>query len=208
MGRRRFLCLHVAPDAGEPLPAQAVSLVALVRATERGSGGTMSGIVRQLRRTYGAGFVRFVQQYVLPNLVECGLAEPRQKRLLGLIPITRYYRTAAGEAECRRLEDAMRNARAIPDYLDHDPAQAAALFAAAGSAVLLIEELRPHYRKMAQAMRGLVSDIPVDIGNFDFSSCDFGSFDSFASCFDVFDACFDAAVSSDSGGDGGSSYGC
>jgi hypothetical protein len=160
-----------------------------------------------------------------------GLAEQRKTRLLGFIPVTRYYRTPTGEAEKARLDDAIRDARQIPRYLDSDPAQAAALVAAAGAAILLVDELRPHYDALARVLRpppdggndgagyttgfdgpndttrhdGGISDSVSfgDSANFDFANFDFGSIDFGSIDFGAFDAgAFDAGFS-DAGGDGG-----
>jgi hypothetical protein len=106
----------------------------------------------------------------------------------------------------------MHEAKAIPQYLDRDPAQAAALAVAAGGAILLVEELRPHYNQLARAFQDRdgssamffdpgTSDGGSDSAGFDFGSIDFGSFDSFDSGFDA------ASDGGGGGGDGGSS-GC
>jgi hypothetical protein len=133
---------------------------------------------------------------------------------MGLIPHDSFYRTAAGDAEKIRVETALREARAIPQYFDSDPMRAAALAAAAGGAILLVEALRPHYRQLAKAFETPDQDIApfptfTDVGGgeggFHFGCIDFGSIDS--GCFDSFDVGFDAAsdVVSDSGSaDGGS----
>lgn len=210
-GRRRpVVHLGLSPSAPVILPPPSASLVAVVKAAEAG-GGTMRALVGQAQSAYGRTLVNFVQYHVGPSLVARGLAEARETRVLWVYRLTRFHPTAAGEAERRRLEAAMQAARTIPDYLDRDPAQAAALAAAAGSAVLLVEELRPHYRGLAEAMRRRDGDNGGDAGagfigmtdssggsRFDFGSCDFGSFDGFDTCFDAFDAGFDAG-----GGDGG-----
>lgn len=100
--------------------------------------------------------------------------------------------------------------------LDRDPAQAAALAVAAGGAILLVEELRPHYNQLARAFQdrdpgsspvfcdpstsaGGADSAVFDFGCIDFGSVDLGSFDSFGSGF--------AAASDGGGGDGGGS-GC
>jgi hypothetical protein len=88
----------------------------------------------------------------------------------------------------------MEDARAIPDYLDRDPAQAAALAAAAGSAILLVEEVRPHFRRLAEALREPAGDAAYYAGAFDFSGCDFAGGDGFDASFSAFDAGFDAAT--------------
>lgn len=210
LGRKRFLCLRVAGNAPASLPPPAASLVAVVRAAEH-AGASITDIHREASKSYKSRFVHFVLDHVGPSLVERGLAEARSKRLLGMLPVTRFERTAAGEAERARLEAAMREARAIPQCLDRDLAQAAALAAAAGSALLMVDALRPHYRRLAEAMRDRGADLGytpgvvdagsggADFGSFDFGGCDFGSFDGFDSCFDAFDAGFDAADSSSSG---------
>jgi hypothetical protein len=106
----------------------------------------------------------------------------------------------------------MQEARTIPQYLDRDPAQVAALVVAAGSAILLIEELRPFSDQLSRAMRGQdggaytytdggsFSDGGRGFANYDFGSIDFSCFDGGA--FDSFDAGFDAG-GGDGGGDGG-----
>ena len=85
---------------------------------------------------------------------------------------------------------------------------------AAGSAILLIEELRPFSDQLSRAMRGQdggsymftdgesFSDGGGGFANFDFGGIDFSCFDGGA--FDSFDAGFDAG-GGDGGGDGGSS---
>jgi hypothetical protein len=197
---RHIVHLHVASDVPFKLTPIAESLLRVVRAAE--PAGRMADIVKQSMREYGRALIGFVQNHVGPALVRRGLAEVQRTRLLGLIPTTRFVRTAAGETEKIRLENAMREARAIPQFLDRDPAQAVALAAALGGALLLLEELQPHYRAISQAMRdrGSSGDVAMsdgggfgDVGSFDFTSLDFSSID-----FGSFDAGF-----SDAGGDGG-----
>jgi hypothetical protein len=220
---RHIAHLHVAPNPHGKLSPIASSLVELVRATE--PDGLMKDVVKQSMRVYGKTLLGFVQNHVAPALIGRGLAEMRKSRLLGVLPLTRYYRTPAGDAEKSRLEGLMRDARSIPSYLDRDPAQAAALIAGLGGAIILVEELRPHYQAIASAMRergngvdggGFIYDggdafgdggagTIHDGGFFDFSGVDFSAFD--AGAFDSFDAGFSDAGGDGGGGDGGSS-GC
>jgi hypothetical protein len=211
--------LYVAANLPENLPPLAASLIGVVRTAE--PDGLMRHVVAQSERAYGKTLVGFVVKYVGPALVARGFAEVRRSRLLGLIPLTRFYRTPAGEVEKTRLEGLLKDARSIPNYLDRDPVQAAALVAALGSAMLLVEELRPHYQAIAAAMRPpdtggfIYTDIGGSGGNFESSSIDFGSFDlggidfsAFdAGALDGFDADFSDAGGDGGGGDGGSS-GC
>jgi hypothetical protein len=169
-------------------------------------------VLKQAMRAYRRTLVGFVFDGIGPALVARGLAETRHRRLLGLIPSDSLHLTPAGEAEKTRVQDAMHEARAIPQYLDRDPAQAAALAAAAGGAILLVEELRQHYPQLARAFEEpdtgptpfLTFTDSGDGGAFHFGCIDFGSID--FGCFDSFDSGFDAA-SDGGGGDGGSS-GC
>jgi hypothetical protein len=206
--------LKVAPSLPENLPPIAASLVKIVRGAA--PDGRMKAIVKQSRRAYGNNFIAFANDYVCPALAGRGLAEKRRVRLLGLIPTSRYERTAAGDAEKSRLETAMQQAKTIPRHLDNaDPAELAALIAAAGSAILLVEELRPFYDQLSRKLRssdggGFVFADSFGDGGSGFASCDFGGVD--FSCFDggafaSFDAGFADAGGDGGGGDGGSS-GC
>jgi hypothetical protein len=173
----------------------------------------MRDVVKRSVREYGYAFTGFAMNLVLPSLIRRGLAVEVKARWLGVWPWTRYFRTPAGDSEKIRLEGLMRDAVAIPDFLDRDPAQAAALIAALGGAIVLVEALRPHYQAIAAAMRPytgdtLLSDFGGDGGGIDFSGIgdlDFSAFDSGA--FDSFDAGFSDAGGDGGGGDGGSS-GC
>jgi hypothetical protein len=223
--KRQIVRLRIVPGSPHPSSPVSRSLVGVVR--EAGArDGLMAEIVKQARRFYGRTLVKFVQDCVCPALAKQGLAAPRPYRLLGLIPVTRFYPTAAGDTEKKRIDEAMRQASRIPEYLQSDPAQAAAIAAAAGSAILLVDALRPHYQALSRAMRppsagdrsgyfdsgsnGCNGDVDLGMPGgadnaFDFGVCDFRAFDNFAAGLDAFDAGFDAACGD--GADGGSS-GC
>jgi hypothetical protein len=205
--------LRVALKLPATLPPIAASLVAVVRAAE--PDGRMRDVLRQAMRAYGRTLVGFVQDVVGPALVARGLAETRRSRVLGLLPLIRFYRTPAGEAEKARLQELMQEASAIPQQLERDPAQAVALVAVLGGAILLVEGLRPHYAALERALRppepgGTYIDTGswefdhagalCDLGHVDFSCFDAGAFDSF-------DAGFGDAGGDGGGGDGGNS-GC
>jgi hypothetical protein len=206
--------LLVAPNLLAPLAPIAASLVEVVRAAE--PDGRMRDVLRQAMHAYGRTLVGFVQDVVGPALVTRGLAEQRQSRVLGLFPLTRFYCTPAGDAEKARLQALLGDARSIPTYVDSEPARAAALVAELGGAMLLVEELRPHYAAIEKALRPSDTTFTfTDTGSFSFDHgggalCDFGHVD--FSCFDAgaFDS-FDAGFSDaggDAGGGGGGSSGC
>jgi hypothetical protein len=208
--------LKVAENAPQTLPPIAASLVQVVR--NAAPDGLMKAIVAQSRREFRRTLLGFAQNRVIPSLVGRGLAEERAKKLLGFIPTRVFARTAAGETEKIRLENAMRNAKTIPQYLDSDPAKVAALVLAAGSAILLVDELRPFYDRLSRALSprdgagggftdgGGLSDGGAGFTSFDFGHVDFSSFDSGA--FTSFDAGFSDAGGDGGGGDSGGSSGC
>jgi hypothetical protein len=198
--------LRVGANLRGELPPLAASLVKVVRGAEPQSN--IREVLRQCEREYRRTLTDFVLKHLGPALAARGLAEPYRRRLLGLVPVDAFRRTAAGDAEKARLDGLMQQARAIPRYLDRDPAQAAALIAALGGALLLVDELRPHFQALGVAMRDHDTGDFVDTssfdggGGFDFGSIDFSCFDSGA--FDSFDAGF-ADAGGDGGGDGGGS---
>ena len=210
---RRVAHLHVtAPSEAAVSTPIAASLIKVVRAAE--PRGLMRDVLKQSTREYGVALTGFALNLVLPSLIRRGLAVEQKTRWLGLWPWTRYFRTPAGDSEKIRLERLLLDAASIPDYLDRDPAQAAALIAALGGAIVLVEALRPHYQAIAAAMRPYTGDAaPADFGDgggVDFSiigGLDFSAFDSGA--FDSFDAGFsDAGGDGGGGGDGSGSSGC
>jgi len=210
---RRSLHLRAASDVPADLPPVAASLVGVVNAAAP-RDGVIGEVLKQAMRVYRRTLVGFVLEWVGPALVARGLAEMRHRRLLGLIPHDSFHPTLAGEAEKTRVRDALHEARAIPQYLDRDPAQAAALAAAAGGAILLVDELRPHYAQLAKAfqepdMSPTPFPIMADTGNgaaFHFGCIDFGTVD--FGCFQSFDSGFDAASDGGGGGDSGGGSSC
>ena len=143
--------LYVARGLSQDLPPIAASLVRIVY--DARPEGLMRDVLRRATDRYGRTLVGFVQDCVGPQLVARGLAEVRRSRFLGLFPLTRFFRTPAGEDEKARLRGLLVEAREIPRYLDRDPKQAVALIAALGGAILLADELRPHYQAIAAALR-------------------------------------------------------
>ncbi len=212
--------LRVAPNLPKALPPVAASLVQVVR---RGAPrGLIKDVLAQCRREYGRTLLGIMHGYLGPALVARGLAEPYRRRILGIFSVASFARTPAGEAEKARIEGLMEDARSIPQYLDRDPVQAAALVAALGGAILLVDELRPHYQALGLAMRNSGSgdssggdftfvdtgglDAGGHTGFFDFSGVDFSAFD--AGAFDSFDSSFSDAGGGDGGGGDGGSSGC
>lgn len=185
------------------------------------AGCTMREFVARVRRAYGANLQRYIRQEVRPALLQRGLLVERRQPFLLFFTRTGWDLTPSGEQERDRIERAIGLARDIPDFLDRDPAQAAALAFSLGTAVLLVPELKGHYQRLAQAMRAQSGDGGGDGGFFlatdrttshDFDAMYLGDFDAaifdaFDTGFDAFDAGFDAAGGGDGGGDGGNGGG-
>ncbi len=219
--------LQLIEPGQQPAPSTApvAAVLDMLRvAGAAGPGASMAQVVQQARRSFGSDLSGFQRQHLIPSLMKRGLIEAYQKKLLGIIPSTRYRHTAAGERALQELVADLEQARSLPEVVDRDPAQAVALIAALGGSILLVDELKPHYARLSQALRQPVGDggdgeasetieaddVDIDapdsgrigLGGFDF---DFAAFDALDTSLDAFDSSFDA--STDSGGDSGSDSG-
>lgn len=189
-------------------PPEVATLLAAVRAAQA-DGGRMRDVVKRLQKEFSTNCALFNARFVIPSLLARGLLTERK-----ILFLRDYRATPAGEAERARIEADVAKAREIPALLASDPARAAALAASLGGTLLLAEELRKHYKPLADAMR---AQSGVDMsaiasldsgthhgdfsGGFDFGSFHCGSFD--AGTLDSGMASFDASFSDAGGGDGG-----
>lgn len=98
---------------------------------------------------YGSNLEGFKSRLIMPALVSRGFVE--QGRVLLLFRNWRL--TPAGTAEQSRINGDIARARTIPELLSSDPAEAAAIALGIGATVLLVGQLRPHYRQLSEAMR-------------------------------------------------------
>jgi hypothetical protein len=219
---RRVPHLRVAPVLPSPLPPVAASLISMVRAAE--PDGDLKTVLRHCHIDYHQTLSGFIKDCIGPALVARGLAVSERARALGIFPYNRFVCTPVGQTERARLLGLMHEAKTVPAILESDPAKAAALIAALGSAFLLVEELKPHYPELEKAMRkydssgsggdgggyyfpdGETSGIGDGDFCFDFGHLDFACFDSGA--FDSFDAGFSDGGGGDGGGGDGGGGGC
>ena len=193
------------------------------------AGCPMPEFVARVRRAYGTKLQGYIRHAVRPELLRRGLLVERRQPFLLFFARTRRELTEAGETERERIERAVGLAKEIPDFLDRDPAQAAAVAFSLGTAVLLVPELKGHYQRLAQAMRARTSDgggdgdgspflgsstCPRDqsgtVGDFDalnLADFDAAVFDAFDTGFDAFDTGFDSADGGGGGGGGGGNGG-
>jgi hypothetical protein len=208
--------VQLAADAAQRAPDRphVRAVLNALNAAEARRGATIGQLVAKARKRFGADLSGFQTNYVLPALVGRGLLEVYKARVLLLFSSTRYRHTPEGTAMLRQIEEQIAQARMIPDFLDRDPAQAAALALALGSTLLLVDELKPQYSRLTAALRERAADSggtgddlwrtvtsPADFdAPFDFNP---DAFDALDGGMDAFDSGFDAADSGGDGGDGG-----
>lgn len=145
---RKVTCVRPTGRTARALPPHAASLMRVVREAQA-HGGVMRQLVAQAREAYGPQLEGFKSRFLVPALVGRGLIEEGRK----LLWFRTWRLTPAGIAERDRIERDIRSARTIPALLGSAPAEAAAIALAVGGTLLLVEELRPHYRQLSQAMR-------------------------------------------------------
>jgi len=144
---------------GPALPAHEAAVVEVVRTAARKNpqGATALEVVAAARQTYGASLDSYRKMQVLPALIGRGLIEMKRG---GLLRFKRPTLTPAGEAAQTELKALLDRARQVPAWLDTNPGQAAATAASLGLLVLLVEELKPHMRRLAQAAQAAAVDQP------------------------------------------------
>jgi len=100
------------------------------------------------------------KNHIRNHLVNRGLLEeweyePNQwfgKLGFKLVKKTHYKQTQSGEAVSLRLKAQLDQARFIPQLLENNPAQATELILSLGNHLLLVNELKPHYTRLASSL--------------------------------------------------------
>jgi uncharacterized membrane protein YgcG len=195
-----------------PVPGPIGSVWMLGRNLKPGS--TLAQLATAMRHAWGDGLLRYGREIVFPELEAKGLVLPQPRKMLGLFRSNRWTRTDEGAAEAGEIARLRDEARRIPNFLDGDRRQAAALIATLGAAVLLVPELRPYFSEMARATSTYGSDTESMVstntftdspggGWFNFGSIDTDTAESLSTDPAGFDSAFDTtdSGSSDSGGD-------
>ena len=205
---------------------------AIVTAGKHGEPPSMQQVIASAGKAFGHDLAGFKREHVIPRLTERGLLRTTTQKVLFIFSKTRYIQTEAGQAAVQRIQAQVAQARNIPTLLDQgNRAEVAALVVGLGASLLLVDELRPHYSRLSQALRRPATDggggdtggdvpdddtdVPEQPGEMgaDFDAVDFGgfdlnAFDSLDSSLDAFDSSFDSSADSggsDGGGDSGGS---
>jgi hypothetical protein len=129
------------------IPPHAAALLDLVRAAQDDTG-SMADFAKRAQKAYGANLEKFNRDFIVPALLSRGLIEESR-----ILIFRTYKRTPAGDTEESRIAGDIARARTIPELLHSKPAEAAAIILAVGSTILLVNELRPHYRQISEVMR-------------------------------------------------------
>jgi hypothetical protein len=129
------------------LPPHAAALRDLVQAAQ-GDSGSMTDLVKRAQKAFGQNLAGFNRDFIVPALRSRGLVEEGR-----ILLFRTCKRTAAGDAEERRIASDIARARTIPELIRSNPAEAAAIILAVGGTILLVGELRPYYRQMSEVMR-------------------------------------------------------
>ena len=208
------------PRSPAQLPSHLIELMQVVR-----RAGYMDDFVRAARGSFGHDLSGFQKDHLLPSLLKRRLIEHRVEPFLWVFKRSRYYRTRSGEAMRNHIEAMFSDARQIPNYLDRNPAQAAAMAATLGGLIILMPELKPYFNDIAAATRranhidagsnyvgGPSSSSSIreephldDAMVMDFSTLEPGALDGLDASMSVLDSSFDAGMSDGGagGGDGG-----
>ena len=118
----------------------------------------------------------YSRQVVIPSLVERGLLQPGEHRVLGLFPRATYVETPSGLVARAELERLMRMAeRDLADAVTKGPKQALALVGTLGAAVFLMDPLFPELARLGQMLsedigEGLRDRIELSLPDLDFST--------------------------------------
>jgi len=196
--------LQCAPGASEPVSMRSHvrNVLHVLRIAGASRGIPMKQVVTAIREEFGTNLSGFQTRHLVPELVARGLLAAYQRQIFRVFRRTRYRCTPSGEAARSQLEGQLAQARVLPALLDTDPAQAAAVVITLGSTVLLVEELRSHYAKLAQAL-GMYRVNSASAIEFDF---DFEAWGAVDSGWEASDAGFDTG-DGDGGGNGGNEGG-
>jgi hypothetical protein len=146
-GKKKTVYMWPRNIAGR-IPPHAAALLDLVRAAQDDTG-SMADFAKRAQKAHGANLEKFNRDFIVPALLSRGFIEETR-----ILIFRTYKRTPAGDAQENRIAGDIARARTIPELLHSNPAEAAAIILAVGSAILLVSELRPHYRQISELMRG------------------------------------------------------
>ena len=113
-------------------------------------GVAVADLTRAARRRYKS-FDRFVSGQVLSSLIERGLFASETWRRWGLVPVTQYVLTSAGETARADLKARLAlGEHQFIHWIDREPERAANFVGFAGAAVLLMPAVLPELRRLRQ----------------------------------------------------------
>ncbi len=180
------------------------------------SGFTAAEILMVMQKEFGIGYQKFMDELLVPQLVDKGLLERKTARRLWFFSYNRLELTTAGHALQVQLQALKLEVDRIPHLIRSDPQSAVLACVRLGPALLLGSHLGPHLKKLSAIARDQASGVEMarlldepDARSMNWLdgqdmllSMDWtGILDSLEGAFDASDAGADGG-SSDGGGDG------
>ncbi len=191
------------------------ALMPLVEVMRNVGEGSTDIVAAEARKAFGNKLLKFREQ-LQDGLVKRGVLTREIKPVMFVFARTVHELTPAGTTARDEIKRKIESAWRLPNLLHSDPQEAALIMAAAGTSLLLVQELRPHYRRMGEISKQYHVETS-DSGSWTNTSADstslfdasaFPSFDaSSLSSLDLpdsFSASFDSSFSDSSSGDSGS----
>src|SRR5205823_10670375 len=127
--------------------------------------GVAIGDLARAAASHYQSLERYVRRDVLPALIERGLYEARQERVLWIFPTTKYVLTPSGESARAELQQWLDvGGQRFSTWASNEPSQALAYAGMAGAALLLMPSLFPDLRRLRDPSRGAESDAGLYAG--------------------------------------------
>ena len=126
------------------LPEHLSEVMTALSVFENGPVLTSSEVARALQRTFGAGYDTYIHEVLAPDVIRRGLVMREERKLLWLIPYTKYEHTPLGRARADRIAKLMDELGNLGDLLRRSPMRAEQLAKAAGVLLVLSPAARAH----------------------------------------------------------------
>jgi len=126
-------------------------LTLLANCGARESGLTLKQMESKAQEMFKVeNLYEFQEVHIMVTLVERGLLERCEVKDLWSYRSYKIYKfTQSGKAVSQQLKAQLDQARLIPQLLENNPAQATELIFSLGNLLLLVNELKPHYARLA-----------------------------------------------------------
>lgn len=156
-------------SADRELPRDLADLIELMRSAPT---EFFDDILPLIQWTYGASQSLPMGRKVKRNLVTRELLESRRVLTVSGLGWPIFERTPEGKDLSERLASMIEQARKIPQFIANDPERVAELAGPLDGLLLLLTELRPEWKEIANALRDFGTGTAVAYPGFDLSRLD------------------------------------